>query len=301
MYGYVRPDKGELRVREYELFRAVYCGLCQTLRERYGVLSRFAVNYDMTFMALVLLSSGAVAHQVRCPMHPLRKRPVVRDSRALEAAADYSVILAWWKLRDNVRDEKALKALLADAGAAAMKKAYEKAAAFRPAFDENTRKCLQELAALESENSPSLDRAADCFARILAFAADEFESGEPRRIRRELFYHIGRIVYILDAADDLADDVKEDSYNPLRSRLEKGQDKLPEAELDSLRVTVNLSQRSAAAALALRSPDPWQSILENIVTIGLPEVAELVFAGKWNKHGKNGGEDIPRQGAEKNE
>ena len=72
MYGYVRPDKGELRVREYELFRAVYCGLCQALRERYGFLSRFAVNYDMTFMALVLLSENARAKQLRCPVHPLR-------------------------------------------------------------------------------------------------------------------------------------------------------------------------------------------------------------------------------------
>ena len=111
MYGYVRPDKGELRVREYELFHAVYCGLCQALRERYGFLSRFAVNYDMTFMALVLLSENARAKQLRCPVHPLRKRPVVHDSQARDAAADYSVILAWCKLRDNVRDEKAMKAL----------------------------------------------------------------------------------------------------------------------------------------------------------------------------------------------
>lgn len=293
MYGYVRPDKGELRVREYELFRAVYCGLCQALRERYGFLSRFAVNYDMTFMALVLLSENARAKQLRCPVHPLRKRPVVHDSQALDAAADYSVILAWCKLRDNVRDEKAMKALLADAGAAAMKRAYDKAAAARPAFDANTKKCLEELSALESENSPSLDRAADCFARILAFAAEEFEGGEQRRIRSELFYHIGRLVYILDAVDDLPEDVKKDNYNPLRSRLEKGKDKLSETEMDRLRSTVNLSQRSAAAALVLRSADPWQAILENIVTIGLPEVAELVFAGKWNKHEKTGGEDIP--------
>ena len=293
MYGYVRPDKGELRVREYELFRAVYCGLCQTLRQRYGFLSRFAVNYDMTFLAMVLLSSDAGARQMRCPVHPMKKRPCVCDSRALEAAADYSVILAWWNLRDNARDEKALKALLSDAGAGAMKKAYEKAAAARPAFAANTKRCLEELNALEAENCPSLDRAADCFARILAFAADEFGDGEQRRTRREVFYHIGRLVYVLDAVDDVAGDVKEDKYNPLRSRMKEGEDKLSEAEQDALRGTVNLSQRSAAAALALRTADPWQSILENIVTVGLPEVAELVFSGKWNRREKSAGRISP--------
>lgn len=170
-----------------------------------------------------------------------------------------------------------------------MKKAYEKAAAARADFDANTRKCLSELNALEAENCPSLDRSADCFARILAFAAEDSADREQQRIRRELFYHIGRMVYILDAVDDLSDDVKKNSYNPLRSRLEKDTDKLSEAETDALRSTLNLSQRSAAAALMLRKTDPWQPILENIVTIGLPEVTELVFAGKWNKREKTAG------------
>lgn len=298
MYGYVRPDKGELRVREYELFRAVYCGLCHTLRQRYGFLTRFAVNYDMTFMAMVLLSPHARAAQRRCIVHPVRKRPCVIDDEALAAAADYSIILAWWNLRDNVGDEKAIKAFLSEAGASAMSRAYRKAAAARPAFDANARKCLEELSALETENCPSLDRAADCFARILAFAAGEFESGEQQRIRRELFYHIGRLVYILDAVDDLAHDIQEDNYNPLRSRLEDGQDKLSPEMINNLRATVNLSQRSAATALALRSDDPWQPILENIVTLGLPEVADLVFTGKWNKREKSGETD-PHQGADK--
>lgn len=293
MYGYVRPEKGELRVREYELFRAVYCGLCQTLRERYGFLTRFAVNYDMTFMAMVLLSEKAKSRYIRCPVHPLHKRPVILDGNALCAAADYSVILAWWNLRDNANDEKAMKALLSDAGASALKKAYDKAAAARPEFDANTKQCLSELNALEAENCPSLDRVADCFARILAFAAADSEEPEQQRIRRELFYHIGRMVYILDAADDLADDVKKNSYNPLRSWLEKGADKLSDKEADALRSTLNLSQRNAAAALMLRKTDPWQPILENIVTIGIPEVTELVFAGKWNKRDKTAGRISP--------
>ena len=292
MYGYVRPDKSELRVREYELFRAAYCGLCETLRERCGLLSRLLVNYDMTFMAMVLFRGDAETQPRRCPVHPLRKRKCVCGSRALSAAADYSVILSWWKLRDDAKDEKALRSLLSVSGSLAMKSAYEKAAAARPDFDANVRKCLEELSRLEEERCPSLDRAADCFARMLSFAAAD-EDSRQQRIRRELFYHVGRFVYIVDAVDDLNRDVQENRYNPLRYRFRLSDGKLSGGQLEEIRSTLNMSQRSAAAALSLREEDRWQSVLENIVTVGLPEVAELVLSGRWKN--ENGGHERPEQ------
>ncbi len=57
MFGYVRPLKGDLRVREYESFKAVFCGLCHSLSKNCGFAARFIVNYDLAFMA-VLLSGG---------------------------------------------------------------------------------------------------------------------------------------------------------------------------------------------------------------------------------------------------
>ena len=296
MYGYIRPDRGELRGREYELFRAEYCGLCQTLRERYGPAARFVVNYDLTFLAMVLSHEKPISRPLRCPVHPLRKRYIVRTDPALETAADQSVILTWWKLSDTADDANAAEAAAALAARTAMLGAYRKAAAARPAFDANTRKCLAELRHIEETDDPSLDKAADCFARILAEAASDARNEGERRILRELFYHVGRSVYILDAVDDLAEDVENDSYNPLRHRLRPGENSLREDEKDALRATLNLSQRSAAAALSLRSEDLWQPILENIITVGLPEVTRLVFEGKWNK--RNRRNEIPPQGAD---
>jgi hypothetical protein len=54
MFGFVRPDKGELKVRDYELYRAVYCGLCHSLKRRCGAAGRFIINYDFTFLAMLL-------------------------------------------------------------------------------------------------------------------------------------------------------------------------------------------------------------------------------------------------------
>ena len=141
---------------------------------------------------------------------------------------------------------------------------------------------------MEKENDPSLDRPADCFARILAFAAHGAENPDEERILQELFYHVGRYVYILDAVDDLREDVRQDRYNPLRHRLAPGADELSEEQRRDILSTLNLSQRNAATALALRSVDLYQPILENILMVGVPEVTELVFSGRWNKRKPDG-------------
>jgi len=300
MYGYVRPHQGELRVREYRQFRAAYCGLCEALRERYGEAARLLVNYDLTFLAIVLFSGRGEMERRRCPVHPARRRECICGDPALAAAADYSVILAWWKMRDSVQDEKAARAMAGRLGAGALRGMYKKAAAARPGFDANARECLRELSALEKEKSPSLDRTADCFARILTYAAQAVEDEGQRRVCRELFYHVGRTVYILDAVDDLKEDISHDRYNPLRFRPGHAGGELSASERQEVRAALNLTQRAAAAALELRAPDVWQPILENIITTGLPEVTERVFAGDWMKRKRGSGEhDLLPEGGER--
>ncbi len=285
MYGYVRPDRGMLPVREYQQFRAAYCGLCETLRRRYGPVARFAVNYDFTFMAMVL-SRGGCSRWRRCPAHPLKKRPCACASPAMDAAADYTVILAWWKLKDSLQDESFFASLPSRAALLLLRRAFRRASERRREFSDNARLCLEELARLEKEKCDSLDRTADCFARILSFAAEAADSEEERRIQKEIFYHVGRCVYILDAADDLEKDVRTGNYNPLVCRLNAGDGRLSETEKAIVRDTLFLSLKGAAAGLSLRRRDVWQPILENIVTVGMPGTACLVLAGKWRKREK---------------
>ena len=294
MYGYVRPVKSELRLREYEQFRGVYCGLCEALKRRCGPLARFVVNYDLTFLAMVLSEYEGCMQRKRCPAHPFRRRYCLCHAPALDVAADYSVILAWWKLRDDVQDKPFWKGLVYRMAAGLLKGAYRKAASQRPDFDKLTGACLQELSELEKEKSASLDQTADCFARILAAAS--VDCAEPRkRVLHELFYHLGRYVYILDAIDDLADDWKNGSYNPLLYRFGLNSGKLDETSEETLRSTLNLSQHCIASAFQLVEENPWSPILENIIYLGLPMTADKVFSGQWNKREK-GKETIPIEG-----
>lgn len=282
MYGYIRPNKDNLRIREYRQFRSAYCGLCESLRRRAGPAARFLVNYDMTFLAMVM-SADPRTKKVRCPLHPFRKSLCICGDEALSVAADQSVILAWWKLQDDRNDTRGRKRLRAGFLMFLLRRAYKKALKAQPDFAWNTEKNLRELSRLEREKCASIDRTADCFAKILSFAAETTADERQKRVRRELLYHVGRTVYLLDAVDDFSDDVKEDLYNPLRYRFSPERDKLSDEDRRQIRATLNLSQQNAVAALELRENDGWQSILENILCDGLPNVTDLVFSGEWRK------------------
>ena len=117
-------------------------------------------------------------------------------------------------------------------------------------------------------------------------AADSVPDETRRRILGQLFYHIGRMVYILDAADDLTEDVRKERYNPLRYRFPETRGKLTAGQTEELRVTLQHSQNMVASALQLLDEGPWTGILENIVYRGLPQVSGLVLAGNW-KNRKN--------------
>ena len=54
MFGYIYVNKGELKIREFEQYRAHYCGLCRRLYDSHGLTGRLTLNYDMTFLKILL-------------------------------------------------------------------------------------------------------------------------------------------------------------------------------------------------------------------------------------------------------
>ena len=52
MFGYVTANPKMMTEEETVRYRSAYCGLCKSLGKRHGQLTRLALNYDMTFLAL---------------------------------------------------------------------------------------------------------------------------------------------------------------------------------------------------------------------------------------------------------
>ena len=143
MFGYVRPPLEALPQEEADRFRRAYCGLCHTLGQRYGPAARMILNYDFTYLAILLSEpdgGGALPPAGACPA-PSGRRDYQPASPALELAADESVILAYWQLRDGVADHGALEGHW-DTGRPPQPwaAAYRKAAAARPDFDAQVRR-----------------------------------------------------------------------------------------------------------------------------------------------------------------
>ena len=174
MFGYVRPADGHLTAEDKSRFQAAYCGLCRSLGRRYGLAARMILNYDLAFLAMLLSREPeCLTAHCRCPAHPIRGCDALEGQDAFDTAADLSVILTWWQLKDGVADHGFFRGLPYRAALLLLRRAYRKARARRPGFDAYTQAHLEELARLEAEQCPSIDRAADAFAALLAGASEE--------------------------------------------------------------------------------------------------------------------------------
>ena len=231
MFGYVHISPDKLTEEESARYRACYCGLCHTLGRRYGLAARMILNYDLVFLAM-LLSEGNVPRcdEKRCPVHPIRRRCFCRETAALDAAADVSVLLTWWQLRDGVEDHGLFRGLKYRLSALLLRPAYRKARQLRPDLDKRMRERLQYLSALEREKCSVPDRAADAFALLLRDLAALENCADRRRVLEELLYHLGRWIYLVDALDDLKKDSRSGNYNPLLLRYGSADGQLSEQD-----------------------------------------------------------------------
>lgn len=302
MFGYIRPPLGKLPQEEQERFRQVYCGLCNTLGTRYGLTARFILNYDFTFLA-VLLSDGKEdgEHCIRCLVHPLKKRRCRPVDPALELAADESVILAYWQLRDGVADHGFWKGLKYRLLSGLLHGAYQKAANVRPAFDASTREHLKKLSALESERSASMDQAADTFAALLSSAAWEVDDPVRRRVLEQMLYHLGRWVYLVDAADDLKKDAASGDYNPVALRFGLRDGTWTPESRHEFAQTLDHSIRMVATAFELWDFGCWRTILESTIYTSLFYVGGAVLDGTFQAGIRNRNRNKSRDGEEAHE
>ena len=212
MFGYVRINKMDLTFREYEHYKAYYCGLCKYLKRNHTELSRMTINYDITFLIVLLSSiyqpSAQVFHE-KCIVDPVKKKKHIINE-ITEYAASMNILLAYYKLEDDVNDEGDIKSRL-------VRRAYRKS--FKTAYDKYPQKadfikaCLGELRSLEEDQSTSIDQTSNCFARLLEEIFD-YKDDEYRDRLRKVGFNIGKYIYIMDAYEDLDEDLEKRRYNP---------------------------------------------------------------------------------------
>ncbi len=290
LFGYVRPVSAELKVKEYELYRAVYCGLCEALGKNVTCASRLSLSYDFVFLALVRMALekevGAVERH-RCLAHPTKKRAVITKSAQLDYCAKISAVLTYHKLRDDIADSRGFKRFGARLLLPAAKR-MKKRAHFDKSAEEYIKSKLTELAELEAAGCDSVDRAAEPFGQLMAYITSYGFDRESNsfKIASEIGRSIGRFIYIADAVDDLEDDIKNGSYNPFRMMYKDGKDGLSR-DIESVRFAMTMELTRIEAAVGLTDFDgvfEYGEIIKNIIYLGLVECRDRVL-GKYIQAG----------------
>ena len=108
MFGYIVMNKPEIKMKDFDMYRSFYCGLCRELREKYGISGQITLSYDMTFV--IMLLSGLYEPKTykgttRCILHPVRKQPV-RKNVMTEYCADMNILLTYYKCLDDWNDDR---------------------------------------------------------------------------------------------------------------------------------------------------------------------------------------------------
>lgn len=215
MFGYVVAHKAELKMREYYKYKAYYCGLCKVLKEKYGLLGQLTLTYDMTFLVILLTSlyeTDTKQEEHRCVVHPAKKQKMLYNE-ITEYAADMNIILTYYKMLDDWKDENSKVGLV---GIHALHKTHLELKEKYPEKCLAIRKYLALLQKCEGRGEENPDIVARYFGKLMAelfvYKKDVWD-----KTLRKMGFYLGKFIYILDAYDDLDKDIEKGNYNPLIS------------------------------------------------------------------------------------
>ncbi len=212
MFGYVTANRKELTKDQCLRYNEVYCGICRRIRDRSGSAGRWGLSFDMAFLALLLMSlyePEETSGDRACALHPLKPKHWV-DNPYIGYAADMNVALAYYNAADDWQDDgKHTAKILADY----FGKSYPRIREAYPRQCAAIEQCISRLSQLEAENCPNPDETANCFAALMAELM-VYEEDLWAPTLRQLGWHLGRFIYLGDAARDYRRDKRRDKYNP---------------------------------------------------------------------------------------
>lgn len=282
MFGYVRVFAPELKMKEWDQYRGIYCSLCRELGRRYGLPARMVLSYDLTLLAMfhmALSPTHAGFSNGRCSFNPAKKCMVCHEREPLAFAADTAVLLTYYKIRDNIADSRPWHRVWLYPLLWAATPMKRRAGKLRPALAEKVAAYAAAQKAVEHSDTLSVDAAAAPTAELMAWLCEGGE-GEELATRRRFGYCLGRWVYLIDAADDFEDDRKRGSFNPFLPNEQGG------APTEYMRQTLNLCLSECLTAYHLLNRYRFDEILQNILQFGMPAAARQVL-NHTHKKGKN--------------
>ena len=268
MFGYVRVYSDELLVREFEEYKAVYCGLCRRMGKEYSLFSRLILSYDCTFYAMLLLSLNGTCpgyEKKHCRCNPIKKCSYIKGGEeALSKASALSVVSSYFKIVDNIYDSKGIKKLIYKMVKPIFRHWLNKAKKNYPYIFDAVSEMSENQLKAENNSDCHIDMAADPTATMLKkILSYEATTKSQSVVLEEMGYNLGRWIYLIDAIDDYDKDNKKGGFNPFLSY--DGNENIR----DYCNQVLNMSLSRLYRAWELLDVTLYRGIINNILLKGL--------------------------------
>lgn len=267
MFGYININQKILTEENKNAYQAYYCGLCRRLKTNCGTKGQMLLDYDMTFMIVLLTGLYELsneASEITCALHPTKRR-TVWINEATDYAADMNLILAYHNLIDDWKDDKAYskKAL-----AKMLDKDYERVKEKYPRQVAAIEEYMRKTEEVERRNETNLDAVAGLTGEMVGevFCWREDEWAEELRT---LGFYMGKFIYIMDAYEDYDSDIRKNKYNPLKYTLQESKE-----DMDTFVRLVLTSMMSECAKSFERLP----------ILLHADILRNVLYSGVWSKY-----------------
>lgn len=261
MFGYVVVNKPELKIKDFDLYQSFYCGLCHSLHHMFNRSAQMTLNYDLTFLAILLsglYEPQSEILQERCVMHPLSKHTKIKNAY-IDYAAEMTVVLTYLKCEDDWDDERRYRSR---AFMGLLKSSYQSLQVKYPEKIKKMENSLKKIHELEEKKEYDLDKLSSLFGvvmgEILAYQCDEWNDQ-----LYTLGDYLGRFIYIMDAYDDVEEDMKQGSFNPFIDEYKN------ENFDERVKVMLELMIATSADAFEMLPIIEHVDILRNIIYSGV--------------------------------
>lgn len=286
MFGYIVPVTNELKVSDFEIFKSYYCGLCVSIKNKFGNIPRLGLNYDSTFFAVLfdgVNSDKTTINENLCLRHPLNKKNHIIKNSSLEYATDLNITLIYFKILDDIEDEKNIKSISLNK---IIKPYYDKISNIK--LKETFQSNLNTLHKLEKNNTlDSIDEISHPFSNLLGevFRDCPFvinnDSKETRNLLYDFGYSFAKWIYLVDALEDLNEDMNKNRFNPIEKIYNKNsleyKDLIKEIKepMDFFLMTLASNCSAILKKLPIKRN---KDIIDNIVNLGLIQKYMNIFA-----------------------
>lgn len=218
MFGYIIVNKAEMKFKEFDIYHSYYCGLCQSLKERYGVVGQLSLSYDLTFVLMLLTElyePETQAAECRCIAHPFEKH-TFRKNILTDYIADMNVLFTYYKCQDDWEDERKLTGLLYG------RLLEGKTRKAKQLYEQKVRSIsllMQKFSEAEKSQNADIDTMAGLFGEIMAQIVVCREDEWSENLQKFGFF-LGKFIYLMDAYEDVEADIRKRNFNPLKKLYE---------------------------------------------------------------------------------